>query len=288
MDVTVIGPGAVGAPLVQALAAAGFPIRSVATRSKLKHYDQLRNRLKLHEETIIVNTVELDSSRLGDLVFVTVPDDQIQSSAEELAENPVDWSGRVVAHCSGFHNSSLLDPIKERGADVAAFHPIQTFTGNDSEEIFKDIYISIEGSSSATRILKTAGAALGSRPFSIDREQKNKLHIAAVFLSNYLVALSSIADNLIRESIPGKNVDLLRPLLEKTAENLNRKCPEDVLTGPVSRGDIETVRQHLELLSDQPELMNLYKMLGLHALGMIEGNNGSDPRILKEIEKIFN
>jgi len=279
-DLSILGCGAVGTSLARALHRAGFPVRSILSR---------RSSHELPEDLRAVpcfDSFRPDPKELGTFIFVTVPDDQIEEVARDLATiRGTFWSGRYVIHCSGFLGSEVLVPLAEQGAKTAAFHPIQTFPADASADRFSGITISLEGTAELTTILADLATSFGSKPIVLSNRQKKALHLAAVYLSNYLVVLGDLADELIRENIEGADCSILHPLLMQTAKNLRIGLPQDVLTGPVSRGDLKTVSRHLELLEQEGKDTTLYRQLGLRAIELVEKRGSLSEADITEMKK---
>lgn len=279
-DVTIVGPGAVGGALVKALVNIGIPVRSIVTRSP-GHRSRFASIPKQRLS-------ELKEETAGGLFFLTVPDDQVAPVANELADRyPTLFQGRSVVHCSGFLTSEDLKPLKEVGASTASFHPIQTFTKDISAERLTGITISLEGDPLLVSCLEGLVQRLGSTPLPLDHEQKSVVHVSAVFLSNYLVSLGGVADRLIKEAIPDAPEGILRPLLLQTAVNLAENTPEEILTGPISRGDLKTIRSHLRLLAGKPDERRLYGILGMEAALLAERRGELDSDVIKQMKAIL-
>lgn len=281
-NVTIIGPGSLGSSFLSSLVKSGYEIASVISRNPAG---------KILEtgagDTVLIRMSEVDETNLGQLVFITAPDDSISDIAMLLSTLNIKWPGRTVAHCSGFLTSGELASIREKGGSVASFHPLQTFVKGSVTNDFKNINISLEGDPEALHVLEKVVSDLDARPLFLDQDQKSMLHISAVFLSNYLVSLGGIADRLIQNSIPGGDVRLLYPLLLQTASNLAKSNPADALTGPVARGDVQTVRKHLETLSQDKDILKAYKLLGREAIRIAERDGDIKADSISELERLL-
>lgn len=281
-DITVIGAGAVGSALIKNLSEAGYPIASVISRRFSGE-----NRPGYLSGVHVTGLHEASAQTIGELVFIASPDDAISGIAEALSSRELSWDGRVVVHCSGFLTSESLQSLQEKGAAVAAFHPLQTFVEQVDSDPFKGIYISLEGDAKAVERLKAVAVDLGAKPLPLTREQKSILHVAAVFMSNYVVALGSIAGRLINENIPDADLSVLMPLLVRTVSNLDSGKPADVLSGPVERGDSQTVRQHLDVLKDKEQMLKAYKLMGREALRLAEQKGRLSNQSLQELQELL-
>jgi predicted short-subunit dehydrogenase-like oxidoreductase (DUF2520 family) len=280
-DVTIAGPGALGSTLIKTLELSGFSVRSVISR---------KTKPKLgsdYQHLTVTDYKTVQPEHIGKIVFITTPDDVINEVAERLSQLHIKWSDKMVAHCSGFLTSDILMPIKVKGGSVAAFHPLQTFVEQSDVTAFHDIMISIEGDKIASSFFDKFVLELGGKPLHVNQQQKRILHIAAVFMSNYVVSLGAISDTLVRENIPGMDFKLLFPLLKSTVQNLMHSGPVDALSGPIARGDIETIGRHLEELEDNDPLLTLYKLLGSQTLRIAVKKGNADSENLSEIRKLL-
>ncbi len=282
-SVTVIGAGAVGSAWLDFFQSAGYPVRSAFHSDSGIFYSPDTGR----EENIAGN-LPADDRQTGDWVFLTTPDDLIRPVAEQLSHTGIQWSGRVVIHCSGSHDASLLDSLKQKGARTLSVHPIQTFKQGDGSSRLQHISISLQGDSEAVSHFSQIAESLNSRPVVLTGKQKRTVHIAAVFASNYLVALLKTADTLLTDDGIGDGIELLKPLVRQTAENILNKGLDNSLTGPVARGDSSTVQNHLRHLEGREKTSQLYRLLGSTCLEMAKSRSGlsaAQVRLLDELLK---
>jgi predicted short-subunit dehydrogenase-like oxidoreductase (DUF2520 family) len=179
------------------------------------------------------------------LVLLCVPDSAIASVAQSLPLGP--W----VAHTSGATPLAALDPHARR----FGLHPLQTFTKRRGPEQLDGAYAAITAETTEARELGIELAELlGLQPFALDDDARPLYHAAAAIASNYLVTLNRIASDLFREV--GAPPEALVPLMRRTIEN------DFELTGPISRGDWETIERHRAAIREaRPELERLYDVL---------------------------
>jgi predicted short-subunit dehydrogenase-like oxidoreductase (DUF2520 family) len=261
--ITIAGTGSLACCLARALVTAGEPLQVILSRDP--------GSVKLPEELASVQIRAsgnaLFSPSPGLLLFLAVPDDAIGPLAVSLSKTG-QWEGTTVAHCSGAMPASLLQPLKSKGAAIAAFHPVQTFAPGSQPETFHNICISLQGDEEAAGRLEPVARALGANPLRVDEAGKLKLHLAAVFISNYLAGLMEAAREITGDVIGNTMTveQVLGPIHIKAAQNIAQSGHRQALTGPILRGDIETVRKHLQALDDNPDLKHLYARLGLYTL----------------------
>ena len=224
----------------------------------------------------------------ADLVIVAVPDDAITSAAAQLAKVGGIGARHVVLHTSGLRGSEALSPLLESGAALGSCHPLQTFAdalGDPSALIGTPAVV--EGSPEAVRAARGLAGALGMTPvLELTADRKPLYHAAAVFSSNYVVALAAIAERLAREAGAGDASGLLfGALLANTVRNLSHEDPATALTGPIRRGDVGTVAAHLKVLSGSDRL--LYVALAREALRLAR-TSGLEESEARRMERLLN
>lgn len=255
-SVCLVGTGQAGRAMGRLLARAGFSIRRVASRS----IDRAR------EAVAFIGSGEpAIEAAPADLILLAVPDDRIRVVAEGLHE--VDHS--VVAHLSGVHSAEVLSGLRPRGARIGALHPLRSFADPArSADSFAGTYCAVDGDAAAE--LEGVVRAIGGIPLSVRSEEKTRYHAGAVFASNYLVAILEAALRLF-EGAGISRAEAAAPLLNLargTLTNVERVGIPGALTGPIERGDVETVRLHIRSLG---ELAPLYRELARVTCGVARG-----------------
>ena len=261
----IIGAGKVGTALSKLLAGAGYEFLGAASRSI--HSAQRACKFAGHGRAV-ADASEL--TQAADLVFITTPDDEISATCRRLSEGGAFRPGAVVAHCSGALPSTVLESAHAAGAHVGSLHPLQTLaTAEQAVRVLPGSYCCIEGDAEAVRALEGVARALRMHVMTIPTEGKTLYHAAAVMACNYLVALEHAALKLSAEAGIDRAAALRAalPLIGQTVKNLADVGVPQSLTGPVARGDVETVRRHLQAIQSRlPELLGLYKLLGREAV----------------------
>ena len=168
-------------------------------------------------------------------------------------------------HCSGVLSSKILEPLKELGCYTASFHPLKAFkAGYLDAAAFNAVECVIEGDEIACAWLSQSFKALGANIITINPEAKSAYHAAACMASNYLITLALCSEDLFLKS--GINPDQARLIIGKLMQgNLNNLIESQLiaqsLTGPLERGDIDTLALHLSAI-DNPSIKKLYKAAG--------------------------
>lgn len=282
-NVSVIGTGAVGGAMIELFEELGIRLCSAWNSVDGFITDQDGRR------TSVNRSYPVNSNETGALIFIAVPDDQIPVVARQLAGLPIFWKDTSVVHCSGALFSDALTPVGNKGAKVASMHPIQTFKRGDGADRFRDIFISLEGDSVLIKGLQQLVRLGGANPITVDKVQKRAVHLAAVMASNYLVTLQYAADEFLADMGVSDGFRLTEPLVKQTLDNISHKGVNNALSGPIERGDLETVKKHLALLQDEPGVLQLYSQLGLKTCELAEQGTSTDSATVArdEMKKLF-
>lgn len=223
------------------------------------------------------------------LVLLTVPDDAIAEVAERLAGSGQLGEGHVVAHCSGALGSEVLGPLRRCGCAVGSMHPLQTFPDAEAGATrFAGSWCFIEGDASAVAALEAFVEGLGARAERIATDAKPLYHAAAVLACNCWVPLIEAACRLAdRAGIAEADfLPALRPLLEATVANVVDRGPAAALTGPVVRGDAETLAREVHAMAGaDPRAGSLYNAAGLWTLDLAVRAGRLDPRAARAVRK---
>jgi predicted short-subunit dehydrogenase-like oxidoreductase (DUF2520 family) len=256
LDVGVVGAGRVGAALAVALQRAGHRIAGASAVS-----DASRQRIeRFLPGTPVMQPPEVVAA--ADLVLLTVPDDALGPLVRGLAATGAPLAGRMLAHASGRHGLAVLEPATELGALPLALHPVMTFTGRpDDADRLAGICFGV----TAPAVLRPAAEVLvmemGGEPVFIAEADRGLYHAALAGAANHLVTQVVQAADLLARAGVGQPSRMLGPLLSAALDNALR-LGDAALTGPVARGDAETVAGHVEALrTDAPEALPAYLAL---------------------------
>jgi predicted short-subunit dehydrogenase-like oxidoreductase (DUF2520 family) len=218
------------------------------------------------------------------VVYVTVRDAQLEEVLASLASTPMS-PGAVVLHASGAAEPAALAALRAQGHPCGTFHPLFAFT--DPARAAAGIgsaWFGIDGDPRACEASRTLASALGARTLEIPAGEKVRYHAAAVFVSNFPALLMASGEKLLGKIglMPDDARAALMPLFAAAAENVKAKPSAQALTGPIVRGDVETVRKHVVALASTPELLALYIALARSAVELAR-EAGTDPGKLAEI-----
>ena len=256
LKVGVIGAGRVGAVLGAALARAGHQVVAVSAVSERSRAAAARMLPGVPVEP--PPEVLTDA----DLVLLTVPDDVLPGLVSGLVSAGAPVTGRLLAHTSGRHGAAVLDPATRGGALPMALHPVMTFTGRPDD---LDRLDGISWGVTAPEPVLPAAEALviemGGEPVVIDEANRALYHAGLASAANHLVALVAQSADVLRAAGVAEPSRMLAPLLSAALDNALR-LGDAGLTGPVARGDVDTVAGHIAALrGTSPEALQAYLAL---------------------------
>ncbi|MFH0914520.1 MAG: DUF2520 domain-containing protein [Chloroflexota bacterium] len=255
-----IGAGTVGTALATRLRSQGYTIAGVASRSPSS-----AQRLSQAVGGAPVLTPD-GVAAAAELVFLTTPDDVIATVASQVKWHP----GSRVVHCSGAASTDILEPARQAGAQVGTFHPLQTFASvREAIDNMPGSTFALEGEEPLLSTLQKLATDLGGTSIVLKSRDKVVYHAAAVMACNYFVTLVKLATDLWQTfGVPREQAtQALLPLLRGTLHNIERVGIPNCLTGPIARGDIGTIKKHLEALQElAPEVVSTYRELGLQTV----------------------
>jgi predicted short-subunit dehydrogenase-like oxidoreductase (DUF2520 family) len=271
LNIVIIGKGKVGQSLAQLFTTQGFNVTLVG-RSFIE---------------------QQQACGQADISLITVNDSNIKRVCDALANSFK--VGSVVAHCSGALSSSILHSAKKNSCHIASAHPLNTFPSiKASLTTFSNnqhgSYLYAEGEQIALEQLLTLFTQTGFKTQTIERQAKPLYHVACVFACNYLNSLMDMSLNTA-EAAGLERTEFwssLQPLIQATLNNISQQGTAKALSGPIARGDLDTVSTHLQELEDvSKQLKDSYADLGLRALELaIDNGELSDEKISK-IEKLL-
>lgn len=224
--------------------------------------------------------------------LIATPDDAISAVSESLSATGVLRKGDIVFHCSGSLNSQILSTTADSGLGWgASVHPIHSFANpENSLADFSGTACGIEGDPAATKLLTALFSAIGGECFSLKADKKALYHAATVMACNNLISLLSLSQQMLEAADIDRDTagHLLQPLIENSLNNYFRSGDIDALTGPISRGDSETVAAHLDSLIDHPQWHKIYSSLGEIAVSLSAQQGVASAEQLETILRLLN
>ncbi len=221
------------------------------------------------------------------LLVLAVPDDAVHEVANEVAGAGPAPGGCVALHLSGALSTDVLAPLSGAGYAVGSMHPLQTvadpWSGADR---LRGCAYALAGDPAALRAAFSVVSSLDGRPLVIPPALRPLYHSAAVFASNYVVAAAAVLARTLAEAGVAEDeaIAAVVPLMRGTMDNVQQLGLGAALTGPVARGDVDTVRLHLSRLSSRER--HLYSALGLETVNLARAA-GLDPERAEELEELL-
>lgn len=256
LAVGLIGAGRAGTAMAAALARAGHQVVAASAVSQ-GSLDRLAASLPwvpvLRPEQVVGR---------ADLVLLTVPDDALAGLVAGLAATDVPMEGRLVAHASGRHGLAVLAPVVAAGALPLALHPAMTFTGRPEDVArMAGISFGVTAPAALRPVAEVLVVEMGGEPVFIEEDKRGIYHAALASAANHLVTLVVEATDMLRTAGVADPASMLGPLLSASLENA-LSLGSAALTGPVARGDADTVAAHIAAIkAEAPEGLAAYLAL---------------------------
>lgn len=257
-EIAIIGAGTLASALARALHSKEYRVSEIVSRSN----PQSLRRARILASRIQSSATTIQAAEMSaDIVWICVPDDAIAALAEQMTDER-DWRGKIVVHSSGALSSDTLEPLRRKGAEVASAHPLMTFVSSSQPKL-KGVPFALEGTAKALTAVETIISDFEAHAFRIARTEKAAYHAFGFFSSPGIVALIAAAIDVGKlAGLEGKRVRaLMEPIVRQTIDNCFRTSPQQAFSGPVRRGDVETIRKHLKVLDEHPDLLDLYGSL---------------------------
>jgi predicted short-subunit dehydrogenase-like oxidoreductase (DUF2520 family) len=256
LRVGVIGAGRVGTALAAALSRAGHRVVAAHGVSQVS-----RQRIEQYLPGTAVRD-PADVCAEADLVLLTVPDDALAGLVSGLAATGAPLVGRLLVHASGRHGLAVLEPATRLGGLPLAMHPVMTFTGRpDDVDRLAGISFGVTAPPTLRPVAEVLVMEMGGEPVFIAEELRGLYHAALAGAANHLVTQVVQACDLLSAAGVARPARMLGPLLSAALDNALR-LGDAGLTGPVARGDAETVAEHVAALhAAAPEALPAYLAL---------------------------
>lgn len=256
MRIGIIGAGKVGTTLGKYLSIHGKNVTGFYSRTH-ESADEAATFAETETYSSLCKLVEK-----SDVIFITTPDGVIPQVWGELLHQ--DISNRIICHFSGSLSSYVFSGREEAGASGISMHPMYAFSDKfHSYEQFHTAYLTLEGDPEAVAVMKPMWEAIGHHVLTLKAEDKIKYHAAAAMASNEMLGLMQASLDILSECgfSEKDSMALLTPLVQGNIASMLEKGCVNALTGPVERGDAQTVRKHLQALEGS-KAGKIYQSLG--------------------------
>jgi predicted short-subunit dehydrogenase-like oxidoreductase (DUF2520 family) len=261
--ITLIGAGNLAQAVGPALKAAGYKIDFVAARETASS----RRRAAMLARLLEARTQSLNEAvPTSDIIWICHTDDALSETAKLLARK-TGWSGKIVLHSSGALSSDVLLPLKRKGASTASLHPMMTFVPGVTPRM-EEVPFAVEGESRAVVVARKIVRDLGAESFPIKKAAKPLYHALGSFSSPLIVAALVTAERVGRGAglSASQTRRVMTPILKQTFKNYEEKGAAAAFSGPIKRGDLNTVLRHLRELKRVPGASEVYRALVKSAL----------------------
>jgi predicted short-subunit dehydrogenase-like oxidoreductase (DUF2520 family) len=265
--IAIVGPGNLGTAMALSLHRAGFPMAAIISRSSSRR--KARALAKKVGSIALLNPSELDA----DLLWFCVPDSEIAQAARQCTSSSR-AKPRFAFHSSGALSSDELAVLRRGGFAVASVHPLMTFVPG-SRPVLAGVPFALEGDPAAIRLARRIVHALGGDSYLIRKQDKAAYHAWGTFASPLFTALLATTER-VAATAGVKRAEIRRrmiPILLQTLANYARYGAPGAFSGPIIRGDIETVKKHLRVLRFQPAARQVYMALARAALQYLPVRN---------------
>ena len=256
MRIGIIGAGKVGTTLGKYLSIHGKNVTGFYSRTH-ESADEAATFAETETYSSLCKLVEK-----SDVIFITTPDGVIHQVWGDLLHQ--DISNRIICHFSGSLSSHVFSGREEAGASGISMHPMYAFSDKfHSYEQFHTAYLTLEGDPEAVAVMKPMWEAIGHHVLTLKAEDKLKYHAAAAMASNEMLGLMQASLDILSECgfSEKDSMALLTPLVQGNIASMLEKGCVNALTGPVERGDAQTVRKHLQALEGS-KAGKIYQSLG--------------------------
>ena len=261
--ITLIGAGNLAQALGPALKTAGYKIDFVAARETASS----RRRAAMLARLLESRTQSLsDAGPTSDILWICHTDDALAETAKLLARKP-GWADKIVFHSSGALSSDVLSPLKRKGASTASLHPMMTFVPGATPRM-EDVPFAVEGDTRAALVARRIVRDLGAESFAIKKPAKPLYHALGSFSSPLIVAALVTAERVGRGAglTASQTRRVMTPILRQTIKNYAERGAAAAFSGPIKRGDLNTVLRHLKELKRVPRASEVYRALVKSAL----------------------
>ena len=288
--VAIIGAGKVGSVLGKLLVQRGAKVVAVVSRT-LSSAQKAGRFIGCRNASTSLEAIPSDT----DFLYITTPHGAVASVARDLAgADHLSFKRLSVFHASGMLTAEVLEPVRQRGATVFSFHPLQTFPRDfpvaKIVPTARGIYFGVDGNAKAIRKARQLARLLDGKVIVIPPEMRAFYHAACVVASNHLAALLSILETMFAalKTSEKKFYPVFEPIIMATLGNIKATSPAAALSGPVARGGVETVAEHFEVIkATEPELIPYFARLSLETVRLAIAKGSINEAQAEEMRKLI-
>lgn len=227
----------------------------------------------------------------ANIIFITTPDRVIEETCQQISRQGGFKAGDLVIHFSGSHSSQILSSARDSGAFVMSVHPLQTIPGPEAGiRNLPGSYFAVEGDEQGLSFVRSLISDLEGHLLEIPTEMKPLYHASACVVSNYFVAIVRLGLSMMEQlGIPKENaLKALLPLIRGALQNIETVGVPQGLTGPISRGDDSTIRDHFTVMNkEMPDCVPLYGELGKYTVKVALEKGSIDKKQAQRLQKVL-
>jgi predicted short-subunit dehydrogenase-like oxidoreductase (DUF2520 family) len=271
--IVIVGAGNLGTALAVSLRRSGYMIEAVVVRP-----ESLKRAKPLAKEVGTRAVAGFSADAHADVVWFCVPDSDIARAARSFAKS-MPWKGRVALHSSGVLTSDELAALRSQGAAVASVHPLMTFV-RGSRPSLAGVPFAVEGDAAAERTARRIIEDIRGKYCSIHKADKAAYHAWGTFASPLFTALLATTERVAAAAgvTPKAARRRMIPILLQTLANYASYGAPGAFSGPIVRGDVDTLRRHLRVLRSVPAASDVYAALAQAALHYLPVKNQREIR----------
>jgi len=286
--ICLIGAGKVGSILYHSLKKSGYRFEYLVDI----HLKTLKEITAKDKNVKLKNNISKEVLNNSDVIIFAVHDKSLNKVIDECAKLKMNLNDKIVFHTSGIETSDVFKILNVNKLNTGSYHPLQTFNtiSYNNNRLLNDIYFGIEGGTEAVKYFKELCKSFKSKFIIIPKNKKVLYHSACVIASNFLVSHFNILSKITKSISAGgiEGIEIFKPIVMKTLENIFTNGIEKSLTGPFERGDIDTIDLHLKYFKENlPSKLYYYILLGLEAMNLSKKKKSITGKEAKEIEKLL-
>jgi predicted short-subunit dehydrogenase-like oxidoreductase (DUF2520 family) len=270
ITVSLVGAGNLAQAIGPALKRSGYRVEQIVARNNPESLRRARTLARKVGASVVRLEEMMPTSAI---IWLCHTDDALEPTAKLLARKS-GWRGKVVFHSSGALTSDVLAPLKRTGAHIASLHPMMTFVHGTAPKL-SAVPFAVEGDKRGVAAAKQIVAKLGAEVFEIKKSAKVLYHALGSFSSPLVVAALVTAERVGQAAglTLTQTRKVMAPILQQTLRNYLDSGPSAAFSGPIKRGDLETIRRHVRELKKVPLGSDVYRALVRSALRDLPSKN---------------